>query len=222
LAIPAVLLVLLWFRRGWTMKWAAVLLAVSVLSQPSSARAEGWRDWFLTPDQQGQIALNNTNFSVAGSLFQDRYLAGYAKYRAGEYADAADILSGINSPEAAFAEGMARIRNREYRPAIAGFERALDLRPGWPEAEHNLALAQDILDYVETAREQSDTGEESGIGADDVVFDNEAQRGTETTQEYSDTDGAPQTADQWISSIDTDMTQFLRNRFLIENQGAKE
>lgn len=219
-AIPAALLVLLWFRRGWTMKWAMVLLALSFTSAPGTAHANGWRDWFFTPDQQGQIAMNRKEFSAAGALFQDPYLSGYAKYRAGEYADAAEIFAALDTPEAAFAEGMSRIRNREYRPAIASFERALELRPDWPEAEHNLALAKDILEYVEATREQSDTGEESGIGADDVVFDNEAQRGTDTTTEYSEKDAAPQTADQWISSIDTDMTQFLRNRFLIENQEA--
>lgn len=218
LAIPAALLVLLWFRRGWTVRWAMILLLLPLIGTPAQARAEGWHDWFLTPDQQGQIAMNRKEFSAAGALFQDRYLAGYAKYRAGEYADAATIFAALDTPDAAFAEGMARIRNREYRPAIASFERALELRPDWPEAEHNLALSKEILDYVETTREQSDTGEDGGIGADDVVFDNEAQRGADTTIEATDKDAAPQTADQWISSIDTDMTKFLRSRFLIENQ----
>ncbi|GAB5439136.1 VWA domain-containing protein [Falsiruegeria mediterranea] len=222
LAIPAALLVLLWFRRGWTMRWAMVLLLLPLMSTPGQARAEGWRDWFLTPDQQGQIAMNRKEYSAAGGLFQDRYLSGYAKYKAGEYADAATIFAALKTPEAAFAEGMARIRNREYRPAIAAFERALELRPDWPEAEHNLALSKEILEYVETTREQSDTGEDSGIGADDVVFDNEAQRGSDTTIEAAKEGAAPQTADQWISSIDTDMTKFLRSRFLIENQEAEQ
>ncbi|WP_164659049.1 VWA domain-containing protein [Tropicibacter sp. Alg240-R139] len=220
LTIPAALLVLLWFRRGWTTRWAIAVLLLPLISAPHQAQAEGWRDWFLTPDQQGQIAMNRKEYSSAGNLFQDRYLAGYAKYKAGQYADAAKIFAALSTPEAAFAEGMARIRNREYRPAIATFERALELRPGWPEAEHNLALSKEILEYIETTREQSDTGEDSGIGADDVVFDNDVQRGADTTTEFADKNATPQTADQWISSIDTDMTKFLRSRFLIENQEA--
>ena len=30
----------------------------------------------------------------------------------------------------------------------------------------------------------------------------------------------PQTAEQWMSSIDTDMTAFLRSRFLLDRQGG--
>ena len=40
-----------------------------------------------------------------------------------------------------------------------------------PDAEANLAVAREIVDYIERVREQSDTGEESGIGADEVVLD---------------------------------------------------
>ena len=72
---------------------------------------------------------------------------------------------------------------------------------------------------METTREQSDTGEEAGIGADDIVFDNEARAGAETQIEAPQKDAAPMTADQWIQSIDTDMGDFLRSRFLLEISG---
>ena len=79
-------------------------------------------------------------------------------------------------------------------------------------------VADDAGDYLETAREQSDTGEEAGIGADDVVFDNESGRGADTQIEVSEEEAAPQTAEQWLQSIDTDMGDFLRSRFLLDNQ----
>ena len=142
----------------------------------------------------------------------------HALARAGKYAEAAEIYSRLDTAEAAFGEGMARTRNREYRPAIAAYERALELQPDFPEAEWNLALTRDILDYVETAREQSDTGEEQGIGADDVVFDNEDERGAETDTDFSESEETPsmETADQWMRSVDTQMGDFLRQRFLQE------
>ncbi len=210
---------LLWFRRGWAIRWAILTL---LTVQPGGARAEGWHDWFLTPDQQGQIAMNKKDYARAGDLFHDPYHRGYADLKAGQYADAAEILSSVATPEAAFAEGLARTRNREYRPAIAAFETALQRRPGWPEAEHNLAVAQAILDEVESTREQSDTGEEAGIGADDVVFDNETGRGADTTRQDQVQDIAPVSADQWISAIDTDMQDFLRRRFVLENQARSQ
>ena len=132
-------------------------------------------------------------------------------------------MANLGSQEAAsaFAEGMARIRFREYRPAIAAFEKALIRQPDFPEAEINLEITRAILNYVEDAREASDTGEDSGIGADDVVFDNDDARGAQTQVEAAQEDSAPMTAEQWMSSIDTDMTDFLRSRFVLENEARK-
>ena len=217
---PVALLVLLWFRRGWTMRWAAVAVAVLSLQPPGAAQADGWIDWFLTPDQQGRWAYEHKDFARAGELFQDPMWQGHAKLRAGQYEDAAAIFARLDTADAAFSEGLALIRNREYRPGARAFEKALVRRPDFPEAETNRDIAWAIVDYVETAREQSDTGEDSGIGADEIVFDNEAQRGATTQIEAPQKEALPQTADQWIDSIDTDMGGFLRSRFLLENAEA--
>ena len=125
----------------------------------------------------------------------------------------------LDTAEAAFAQGMAEIKSRQYRPAVRSFETALVRRPDFPEAERNRDVAMAIVEYVETTREQSDTGEERGIGADDVGFDNEAARGAETQIEAPKEGAAPLTAEQWIQSIDTDMGDFLRSRFLLDNEG---
>ncbi|TMV09047.1 VWA domain-containing protein [Ruegeria sediminis] len=215
LAWPAAVILLFWFRKGWTARWALVLGLALGLSGPKRAEADVI-DWFFTPDQQGMMAYRDKDFAKAGELFLDPMWRAYAKFRAGQYADAAEIFARIETAEAAMGEGMSRIRNREYRPGVAAFERALELRPDYPEAQHNLEVARYIVDYVETAREQSDTGEESGIGADDVVFDNEAQRGAETQQEYQEEVPEFQTAEQWMRSVDTDMSDFLRTRFRLE------
>lgn len=220
IAWPAALLCALWFRRGWTMRWVMVVLTLSFLQTPSAARAEGWIDWFLTPDQQGRLAFEDKEFAEAGELFEDPMWKGYAKYKAGQYEEAITILTGLETADAAFAQGMAEIKSRKYRPAVRSFETALVRRPDFPEAARNREVAMAIVEYVETTREQSDTGEERGIGADDVVFDNESARGTETQIEAPKDGAAPLTAEQWIQSIDTDMGDFLRSRFLLDNAGG--
>ncbi len=219
LSIPAALLVLLWFRRGWTMRWG--FIGLLMLSLPGQARAEGWKDWFATPDQQGQIAFNNKDYVGAADLFEDTYRRGISLMKAGKYAEAAETLARIESAEAAFAQAYAHIRNREYRPAIKAYETALERQPDYPEAEANLEITRAILVYVEDAREASDTGEETGLGADDVVFDNEDARGADTLIEAPQEDAAPLTTEQWMSSIDTNMGDFLHSRFLMENEARK-
>lgn len=217
LAWPAAILALIWFRRGWTMRWALGLVVLIGPMAPTSARADGLADWFWTPDQQGQQAYDDRRFGEAATLFQDPFLKAHAMLKAGQYPEAAEALAALTTPEAAFAEGLARIRNREYRPAIAAYETALERRPDFPEAARNLEIARAALTYVEETREQSDTGEEAGIGADDVVFDNDEAKGV-TTQIDAPQDGdGVQSAEQWMRTVDTQMGDFLKSRFLLEN-----
>ncbi|MDK3073760.1 VWA domain-containing protein [Sedimentitalea sp. JM2-8] len=219
---PAALLALLSFRKGWTIRWGIAIILALAVQTPGAARADGWLDWFLTPDQQGRLAYENKDFAKAADLFQDPMWRGHAMMKAGRYADAAALFARLDSAEAAFAEGTARIRNREYRPGARAFETALVRRPGWAEAETNRDVAWAIVAFVEETAEASDTGEDTGIGADELVFDNESNRGAETQIEAPKEDSAPLTAEQWIDSIDTDMGDFLRSRFLLDTSGDAE
>ena len=215
LAWPAALLVLFWFRRGWTMRWAAGVLLAAAIMPMGNARADGLGSWFFTSDQRGRMAYEKKAFAEAAELFADPAWRGHAQYRAGQYEAAAETLARVETPEAAFTAGLALIKSRQYRPAIAAFEVALERDPDFPGAARNLEVARAILLYVEQARAQSDTGEESGIGADDVVFDNKSGRGVDTQIANPD-DVAPQTADQWMRTVDTDAADFLRSRFALE------
>ena len=216
LAWPAALLALLWFRRGWTMRWAA-LVAVGLLAAPGPARADGFADLFFTPDQQGRRAFERKEFGRAAELFVDPLWRGYALYRDGQYPAAAEVLTRVETADAAFIQGMAFIRNRAYRDGVRAFQSALVRDPNYPNAAENLAVAREIVDYIETAREQSDTGDKTGIGADDIVFDNEANRGAETNMEApKEGGGGLLTSDEWMRTVDTRTGDFLRQRFAIE------
>lgn len=213
---PAALLALLWFRRGWTMRWSLLLvLGMGVMSTPP-AHAEGIADWFFTPDQQGWLAYQRKHYDRAAELFADPVWKGQALYSDGQYSEAAKVFARLDTAEAAFREGLAHIKGREYREGIAAFQTALQRDPGFPGAAENLETAKQILDYLETSREQSDTGEEAGEGADGVVFDNEDARGAKTRIEGKAS--GPLTAEQWMNTVDTDPGDFLRQRFAIEAQ----
>ncbi|MCE8546383.1 VWA domain-containing protein [Ruegeria pomeroyi] len=221
LAVPAVLLALLWFRQGWTMRWGALCLVASVGLNPGAARADGLADWFLTPDQQGYRAFNRNDFTGAGDLFADPMWKGHALYRAGRYDEAIEVLNRLETPEASFTQGLAHIKNRQYRDGVRAFETTLERDPDFPGAAENLETARRIVTYVEDAREASDTGEETGIGADDVVFDNEANRGVDTqTDRQPRGEEAILTSDQWMNTVDTRTGDFLRYRFRFEASGA--
>lgn len=217
LAWPAALLALGWFRRGWTMRWTAVLMLGLVLPLPQPSHAGGIADWFLTSDQQGRLAFDQRDFGAAADLFTDPLWRGYALYRDGQYPAAIEVLDRVETAQAAFIQGMAQIKNRAYRDGVRAFETALERDPDYPDAAANLNVAREIVAYVEEARSQSDTGEDTGIGADDVVLDNEANVGAETLIEAPQEGGSGlMTAQQWMNTVDTRTGDFLRQRFALE------
>ncbi|MGI9415922.1 MAG: VWA domain-containing protein, partial [Hyphomicrobiales bacterium] len=215
LAWPAALLLLFWFRRGWTMRWCLVLGAGLAGVPGGPAHAEGVADWFLTPDQQGRLAFEDLEFAKAGDLFEAPTWKGYALYRAGRYSEAAEIFARLQTADAAFAQGVALVKGREYRPGIEAFETALKRDPDHEAAARNLEIARTILDYLEKARAQSDTGEGS-LGADEVVYDKESEGGFKM-QVTEKAKAKMQTAEQWMRTVDTRTEDFLRIRFALEN-----
>ncbi len=216
LAWPVALLTLLWFRRGWTMRWSVIFLAWGVTSH-DPAHADGLAVWFFTPDQQGNMAFEDRDFSRAAELFTDPLWRGYALYRDGQYDAAVEVLDRVETAQAAFIQGMAQIKSRAYRDGVRSFETVLDRDPEYPNATENLELANRIVTYVEETRAQSDTGEDSGIGADDVVLDNESNMGADTEMEAPQEGGSGLlTTEQWMNTVDTRTGDFLRQRFAVE------
>ena len=84
------------------------------------------------------------------------------------------------------------------------------------EARENLELARHVLVYIEDTREQSDTGDESELSADDFKFDNTDDRGQEMQITRKET-VEMQTAEKWMRSVNTEVSDYLRTRFALEN-----
>ncbi len=219
-AWPAALLLLFWFRRGWAMRWAIALAVLSSGLPGNPARAEGIVDWFLTADQQGRLAFESKDFAAAGARFESPLWRGYALYRAGKYPEAIEVLARLSTAEAAFIQGLAHLKSRGYRPGITAFETALKRDPNNAAAERNLKIARAILAYVERTRAQSGT-EEGSEGADDVVFDKEAEGGAETRIEGK-VAAKIESAEQWMRAVDTRTEDFLRIRFALEAARARQ
>jgi Ca-activated chloride channel family protein len=189
----------------------AAIAALLLVREPGSSFADLW----LTPDQQGRILFERKEFSDAAAAFKDPAWQGEAHFRAGEYAEAADAYARRGGASGFYNRGNAFMKAFEYRKAIIAYEQAVNDAPDWVEAQENLELARYTLDYIERAREQSDTGQEAGIGADETVYDNESDRGAETEVSRESALEA-QSAEKWMRAVDTETSEFLRTRFLLE------
>jgi Ca-activated chloride channel family protein len=191
------------------------MLAGVALAWQSTQHAR-FIDLWLSPDQQAAIAYDNLEFPAAFEQFDDPAWKGVAAYRSGRYEDSAAAFGRIPTATGFFNRGNAFMKGREYGKAITAYEQAVADDPSWPEAEENLRLARYTLQYIERAREQGDTGDESEMSADDYVFDNTQERGVEIeiTQESTI---ALESAEKWMRAVDTETRDFLRTRFLLES-----
>ena len=202
-------------RPGTSIQLFIVTVVASVLL--------GWQTWrhgdfiglWFTPDQQAQRAYERREFQRAAGLFEDPAWKGVAAYRSGQYAESASSFGRLPTAVGFFNRGNALMKNREYAKAITAYEQAALEEPGWQEAQDNLRLSRYVLDYIERAREQSDTGDETELSADDYVFDNSRERGREMEITAESTIEL-ESAEKWMRAVDTDTRDFLRARFMLE------
>ncbi|MEM5433133.1 VWA domain-containing protein [Cupriavidus oxalaticus] len=229
LTIPIALLGMLWFRKGWTVRWiTGVLLAVALAAPQQELRAQAsapdaeapraWRfvDLWFTHDQQGRRAFERGDFAAAAALFDDPMWRGVAQYRAGQYAQAVQSFALVDSPESDFNQGDALARLGKYKDAAARYRQALKRRPQWPAAAANLALMEKLAAKAEKPKE----GEESpDIKPDAVKYDSESRppEGEGKKLEM----GAVESAETWMRAIQTTPTELLQRKFALQQSQAQ-
>jgi len=151
---PLLLIAALGFRRGWL----GVLLLCSV-ALPPPARAAGWQDLWLRPDQQGYRALQHKQPAAAAQRFRDPFWRGVAQYEAGDYRAAAETFATLPGPEAAYNRGNALARLGRLREAAEAYRQALRQQPDHADAKANLALVERLLRQRQKDQRQPQQGE---------------------------------------------------------------
>ena len=187
------------FRRGWLMM---LLLSVSVgISAPRSAMAAGWDDLWLRPDQQAARALQGGDPAQAARLADDPGLRGTAAYQAGDFEQALDAFGESLGQDADYNQGNALAQLGHYEEAIAAYDRALGNQPGMPDAEHNRAEVEKLLQQQQEQQqqdqqqqEQGEQGQEAESGEQDG--EQEDQPGGEEQQGERQENGREQGAEQ--------------------------
>ncbi|MEC3768525.1 VWA domain-containing protein [Cupriavidus sp. SS-3] len=232
---PLALLAMLWFRKGWTVRWnAGLLLALALaLAAPPEAQAQSsapatqasevrpWRfvDLWLTHDQQGRRAFEQGDFARAATLFDDPMWRGIAQYRAGQYAQAVQSFARVDSAQADYNQGNALARQGQYRQAAARYRQALKRQPQWPEASANLALMEKLLaQQLPKDKPDPDDGEEPpDLPPDQVKYDaaKPSAPGGKSLQVV-----LTQDAEMWMRAIQTTPTDLLQRKFALQHGQA--
>ena len=191
-----------------------LLLCLTFLS-PLQVQA-GFLDWFLTPDQQAQRLYDRGEFEAAAGRFTTPSRIGTAYFMAGDFEQAEAAFGRVAGPEGAFNRGNALVMLGRYEDAIASYERAVELKPSWTEAQENLGIARARRDAL--APPEDDYGGTGGmLGADEIVIDNSGR--TSKAQEEQVIDASDQAMSEeamrqlWLRRVETSPADFLAIRF---------
>lgn len=247
LSFMLVPLALLWSRRGFLVLPFILTLAVSASamaqepavhtapSEPPAATrtARPLWDWFaglwLTSDQRGRLAFERGDFVAAASLFTDPVWRGVALYRSGDFAGAIAAFAASDTALAWYNRGNAQmLQPFAWGEALAAYDRALALRPDFPEAKTNRDLAAAFVAYQraldeERARQSSDQMNEK---PDDTVVDQNAPRPPQRPPSQPQQEGGQGLSDDeitamWMRRVGGSPADFLRARFARQMEAAK-
>ncbi len=184
------------FRRGWV----GVVLAVLLLPQVSQAFS--WENVWERPDQQATKALEQNDPKKAATLFEETDWKGIAHYRAGDYEQAEQTFSGLDSPEGHYNRGNALAKLGKYPEALASYQAALTQQPDHEDAQHNLDLLQKILED-----QQSQSSEDSDSESSDSSSDDQQQKGKGGKSDPQNQDAASDKSEQEEGSNQEDSTR---------------
>ncbi|MCP3444036.1 VWA domain-containing protein [Bradyrhizobium sp. CCGUVB14] len=212
------LLSLLWFRRGTTVAW---ILALCIVSHAAPSRAEGssgFTGLWLTPDQQGRLAFDRSEYRAAQNLFADPMWRGIAAYRSYDFIAAAEEFARVDTLEGKFALGNAQAQNHAYEKALKTYDEVLKAQPGNAAAKTNRAIVQAALEAAEAKRrkQEQDDSAPPDEKADETRIDPNQKGGKRITVTPQDvtTAGA---AEAWMRQVQTSPADFLKLKFAIQD-----
>ena len=169
-----------------------------------------WSRLWKTDDQQGKSLFQEQRYSEAAEVFQDPLWQGTAWYRAGEFKKAEKAYARVPSALAEYNRGNCFIMMGKYEAAIHRFDRALELKPEWEDAEINRSIAE--LRMERTKREGGDLGDQK-IGADEIRFDKNKNPGGQDTKVEAIQLSSQEVQAMWLRRVQTSPADFLRSKF---------
>lgn len=199
------------FRRGWL--FAGTLLIGGGLMLPAEpVHAQGWRDLWLTPDQQAAEAFDEDRHSEAAGLFRSPQWAGAASYRAQDYEAAIAAFSATDTPAAHYNRGNALALIGNYAEAIAAYDRTLTLEPEHEDALHNREIVQQLLEEQEQEAGENQEGESQ---------ENESQQNSENESEQDQENQDQQDQESQEGNQDQQQQEQQQNQPPEEQEGSE-
>ena len=215
LIFPLALLVLLWFRKGWTVRWIPALFVGFLFSCSGQEKEFRFLDLWLTADQQGRYWYEQGDFEQATENFANPYWKGVAYYQAGNFDEAINWFARSDSALSYYNIGNCFAKLGKYEQALEYYKQALKMNSEWQEAQENSELVSSLIKKKKDEDPVDGPPQQPHFSADQIEFDNKADKGTEGEVElYMMSE--EQIAEMWLRRLQTSPADFLRQKFIIQ------
>jgi len=186
------------FRRGWL----GVMLALILL--PQISQAFSWENVWERSDQQAMKALEQEDPKKAANLFEQPDWKGIAHYRSGDYEQAEQAFSEVDSPDAHYNRGNALAKLGKYPEAMASYQAALTQQPDHGDARYNLDVLKKLLEDQQSQPSQGKKSQSSeGLSEDNQQTGDQGSQDQQSQEQASEKSGQDETPGQSVSKQDS-------------------
>ena len=214
---PLLLIILLWFRKGFTFP----IILLILLTPAYQAQAQNNIDrLFLNKEQFAKKAFEEIeDIDTALSTFEDPYKRGVAYYKAGKFKQAEQSFRQNTRPEVKESALYNLANSLAYQDklaeAVSTYNQLLSENPNHEKAKHNRDIVQTMIASVEEDKEERKKDNPSndgdllgggGGGGDDADDDSEGGGGGDKDDDGSgsDDDNSNEGDDEDNKNSDTD------------------
>jgi Ca-activated chloride channel family protein len=177
--------------------------------------------------QQGAHLLATGQAALAAERFHDPLWQAVARYRAGEYSEAASDFSKNKTADGDYNRGNALAKSGDYSAAIAAYDEALKKDPQHADAKFNRDLLKKLKHQKKpnsssSNKNQSPKSQSSPKQDEKSANKNEQKDKTDPPKpsqaEKTSNDEQREARSQWLSQVPDDPGGLLRQKFLRDHE----
>ena len=216
------------FRRGYL-----VVLVCLLITKPDNAVAFGWSDLWLNKNQQAMRALENEQAETASDLFQNESWKAAAKYKAGDYAAAEELLNQSEDIRSLYNKANAMAKQGRYEEAIETYNEVLSSQANHEDAKYNKELVEKELEKQQQQQQQSQSGDNSDesekekseqqeSGSDSEEQQSESEQQNESNQQESSEQNNSESGEQSAADEQTDKEKEEKLKEALKQEQAEK
>ena len=211
-----------YLQKKWLLSAVVIVSCLFAYMKPQQ-----FADFWLTPDQQGQVLFNLGHYQRASNTFQNTQWQAYSSYGGEQFKNAVTLYGQFNDVESQIAKANALAHGREYLKARNLYQQILMVDPQNTAASTNIIIVQAIIDEVNrlSASQAPEDGEaikelgdepQTGDGADQKEAPTEAAEIEQLSAEQLLLD--PSLNEMWLRQVQKNPANFLSQKFYMQQE----